>query len=612
MLIDPQAPNRILLLPPEQQASINSSQTRQVSEHCQATWSFGRDGLLLCVPLILYKGVPLHWQERDQQLVAVDSSNAPIALLEFNAPGGFARTSSGHAALLPNQKHIIVSLINEPGAVAIPIAEGNWCAWASPKHNFDPGRDLLPFTLHVDHPGLHAPKHSILYVSQIFGHITAAFRLLDSLPSDDRKEFFVAAKNTDNVPAVIDQMRTSAGLSTALVPMTYDDAISGGNNITNPGRALWFLDQNPELLDRALRSRVILSDLREEVAWLGALIDAHQLACVTIGLSYQWPQWDVERDSLSLHPEVLAVLQRMPDETDKLRAMQQVGLEPTQAVPDWHAHAAKWKAGVRSGTALATDALVSFSAVSASERPTRIENCVIFPARRAHVANAPRNPNKVAVVLGSGDWTCREQFCAALVETARALPNLSIDVIGVVDSRSLTFSQSNINFRGALSPRETDVLVNTAGIVIIKPGHFSFEALAGRALLIGPADDLEQALLQAKAVGSARPVAIAVEVDRERLLIAQEAFEGSAWGRKLCPLISVPSAAAVIEKIEAALTVLDDQPLGPPTANLCGNEALSRCCTELKASTAHTRSSLLVELRRITKSIEDESWQPNR
>jgi len=473
-------------------------------------------------------------------------------------PPGLNRSKSGHPEIAPNKRSIFfevrdlikkeiitmaIPIIKKPDSLEMIIAKENIQTHQGP---------LLPFTLEIQHSAINAPKTDILFVSQIFGHISSAARLLKTLPKELQQRFFLAAKHTDNVPAVLDHLQ-SMGLwrENLFVPLSYDDATTGGLNIWEREKAVWWLMQNPELLERFLSAKIIISDLREETAWLKAISDKLNLPQIFLNFTFAWPQHLNRIDHL---PKDMAhAFAMLPPEQDKRTILDEFGLSPLDVVTDWFTSAKKFKAGVVGQVAHGADAIIDFSLAGPNLVEPNIDNCIIFPPRRRSIPVTPEirnlwqaNKFNLLVILGSGDWTERTQFVQQIINVSKKTPESQFIIVGNTDGVELPQSE-NFTTLGFVSPDIVDQLIQTSDLTITKPGHFSLEETAGKLTLIAPPDNL-------KHCNSPRSAAIAVEVVEERLTTAVE--EWLSWGQpqSISPLLDISSPEAIRTKIGRALS----------------------------------------------------------
>lgn len=487
--------------------------------------------------------------------------------LEKRPPVGLERSKSGHADIPRERQFWVLDIATdqECATTTIPVLrkasdpELGFTAYESEdtrKHPF------IPFSLEIQHPEAASSKTEVTFITQVFGHISGAARLLKALPEDTRQHFYLAAKNTDNVPKVVKHIKEmELAHPEFMTPLTYDDTDSGGAKIADRKAAVWWLSQNPELVDKVMASKIIISDLREESAWFKHAADCMNLPQIFFGSTYVWPQ-DL-RKLQNLPDELQRALLAQPTTEQDLAAMAEVGLKPDETVHDWFETARLWKGGVRDGHAYAADAIFNFSLVSPHKIAADFDNCIIFPPRTnletdANAAYWTDGKKRILVAMGSGDWTEREEFARNVIESARLLPNCEMVIVGPMDDADIENLPPNVRPLGYVNPNVVDGYIKSCDVVVIKPGHYFLEETAGKVTLVGPPDRLDHAVEISKREGSPRAVVITVEVMDERLTQAIEEHQSFGAPEDFSPLIAdVSSPSAVAAKIAEALAKKD-------------------------------------------------------
>lgn len=517
-------------------------------------------------------GTRVDFQSETEDKLVFRTQEAAITV-EKQPPKGLERERSGHPQLTDGQRFWVmdvqtVSTEDEVGFTAtIPYKwekDDPYRGFAALETEESRQHPIMPFNLQAHHPDIDSAKTEITIASQIFGHISGAARLLQIMPEELRHSTHIAAKNTDNVPKVVDHMR-SMGIhrDDLMVPLTYDDGSSGGENIQKRKAAIWWIAQNPELVDSAILSKVVISDFREETAWLKHMADCMNLPQIFLASTYTWPQKLHQLPYLI--PELRQALTDIPDTKTKIQAMNSVGLTSNDAVADWFQDSKRYKAAVSNNHdhAFAADTILSFSLVPPHEVTPVFDNCIIMPPRTPIETDNdtdklwPKDKDRVVVVMGSGDWTEREKFVDRVTKSAKRLPNVHIIIVGPISNDDVLQNggslPANVNIQGYVPPATVDGLVRSCHVAMIKPGHFSLEESAGTLTLIAPPDNLEHAVSMAKDSGNPRQVAITVETDKERLNHALEEWFSLGGPPDFSPLLDISSPKTIAAKVSEAL-----------------------------------------------------------
>lgn len=520
------------------------------------------DGLLQNVQPVIRNSTREFHQIDERTMSFQEDKNSIV--LETQPPNGLSRENSGHPPLPLERQMWVIDITSgeESMAFTIPLIQSSSdtpFGFSAEENEATRQHPLIPFSLSLTHPESNTPKTEILEMSQIFGHISAAARLLEAMPHGLRAKTRIAARNIENVPRVVEHMKSmDLGKEGFMVPLVYDDSASGGSHIQERRSALWWLIQNPELIDQFVSTKIIISDLREETALLKQIADTMNLPQFFIGLTCSWPQRlnTVE----GLHPELQHATSRIPSTQQKVEAMRVVGLEEDDAVVDWFEWARQWKGGVRENHAHSTDLLLDFSLVDESIRPVTANNILVLPPR-THLSSNTHIEEKwvvgkkrLLVMMGSGDWTERELFTERMTQAAQSLPDCDFIVVGPTPTSP---SSSNIHFIGYVPPSDVDGLIQSCDIAIIKPGHFSLEETAGKLTLVAPPDNLEHSVTISRQRRNPRSVAISVEVDEERLSTATEAWLAMGSPSDFCPLLDLSSPNLLAKQITHALQERD-------------------------------------------------------
>lgn len=510
----------------------------------------------------LINGSEDDFTEVDGRLI-LESRNGRI-VVEQQPPIGLQRERSGHSPIPVDRQCWIVDFDNgfESLTTSLPVVavENSITVCFTALENEQTRlQQFLPFSLTVNHPDLSAQKTDVVSLLQIFGHASAAVRMLQVMSEPLRSKTFLAAKNTDNVPKTMARVRNSiSGLpDDFLIPLTYDDGTSGGPNLLNRKAAIWWLAQNPELVDTVMHSQVVISDFREEVAILKQIADNHDLPQIFLGLTYLWPQR--LNELRPLHPELQLAKDQLATPVEKLRSMAEVGLREQDAVVDWFSWARRWKAGVQNNRAHAVDLLVNFGLISPFTRPPDIENCAVLPPRtkleNSDVSNLwTDGMRRILVTIGSGDWTEREIFTRNLIQAAEMYPDCEFVIVGNNENFNNGINvPDNVRQLGTVDPQFVDKLIASCELTVIKPGHFSLEETAGKPTLVASSDNIRRAVEISKKVGSPRAVAIAVEVDEERFTNAVELWCAMGSPSDFAPIIDISTPQSIADKIRETL-----------------------------------------------------------
>ncbi|MBI3385434.1 hypothetical protein HY030_04545 [Candidatus Gottesmanbacteria bacterium] len=553
------------------------------------------------------RGIELKFESQKSSFIA--TSEDGTITIETQPPEGLSRKKSGHQEISASNRRWLVDIQTPREAITTTIhavtdfrAEVQFTAGENEKTRRHP---FIPFDLNIKHPAVLKPKTDILLALQIFGHMAAAARMVKSLPEPIRNKTFMAAKETDNVPASIKHMQ-QIGIfrDDLMIPLTYDDATSGGMHLQERKSAIWWLAQNPELVNRFMTAKVVISDLREETAWLKHMADCMHLPQIFLALTYAWPQRLDELDNL--HPDLVSAFSRLPNKEAKIRALHEVGLEETDAVIDWFDWARRWKAGVVGNHAQAADAILTFGLVSPEIAPPNFDNCIVCPPRTHLETDSVealwfKDKKKVVVILGSGDWTERELFVKNIITTANLLPDCHLIIVGPLNGQTPVAINlpSNITTLGFVNSAIVDGLTKSADIAVIKPGNISLGETAGTITLIAPTDNLEHSLEISKMAGNPRSVAIAVEVMEERLTTAVEEWISLGSPKYFSPLLDISSPEEIAAKITDALKIKDT--LMPKLAKIpSGGTQLLATIVESLLTNSFSRS----EVPRIVQQIK--------
>src|SRR3989338_8598349 len=299
--------------------------------------------------------------------------------------------------------------------------------------------------------------------------MSSNIRLLSALSQEAQARTHLSVRNIQNVPRAIEHLE-EMGLyrDDLVIPLVYDDKTSGGGKIKSRRAAIWWLAQNPELVDSIMKSKVIVSDFREETAWFKHIAEQVGLPQLFLALTYSWAQ-DIDT-TVRLPVELARQIEDLPTMDEKIRFMKAICLPPDDAVLDWFKQCRKWKAGVRGKVARSADAIISHSLLNPHMHPPDFHNAIVSPPRTIlenggeTEAYWPKGKRRVLVVMGAGVWTERDIFVKNVIESAGLLPDCELVIAGPEDGIDQSSLPENVKILGYVSPEIVDGYIKTCDI----------------------------------------------------------------------------------------------------------------------------------------------------